>query len=92
MSPTGKWKDECELTKCPAWVDGVGYNKQPCKWFSWGTAGTSCYIKQLAFLASKNPPLPIIHVASIDLDEFAVKAKAYRERLKVKEWMQDCVP
>ena len=92
MSPTGKWKDECELTRCPNWEKDKGYNEQSCKWFSWGTSGTYCYIKQLAFLASKNPPLETIHVLSIDSDEFRVKAKQYRERQEISKWMQDCIP
>jgi len=38
-----------------------------------------CWVKILASLAPKEPP---IFVASIDLDEFAEKAKEYRKRQK----------
>ena len=77
MTPNGKARKECERDWCPMWLNGKPSEEQTCPWFSEGYGGDTCFIKTLASRASNEP---CIFVPSIDLDEFAEKAKIYREK------------
>ena len=79
MTPGGKFREGCERGRCPAYLDGKPSEEQTCIFFSDGYGGSMCWVKILASLAPKEPP---IFVAAIDLDEFAEKAKEYRKRQK----------
>lgn len=79
MTPNGKNFEMCERDWCPMYLNGKSSEEQTCPWFSDGYGGSDCFVK---ILASRAPKHPAILVPSIDLDEFAVKAKVYRKKQK----------
>lgn len=82
MTPNEKNFEMCERDWCPIYLKGKQSEEQTCPWFSDGYGGSDCFIKILASRAPKNPA---IFIPSIDLDEFAEKARIYRERGRIKK-------